>query len=95
MNDEIKELQERIINIAKRHSVKRLALFGSIVRGEMKANSDIDILVVFEGDKSLLDLIGLEIDLKDELERNVGVFTYNSIHPLLRDSILSEQEVIL
>ena len=95
MNDEIKELQERIINIAKRHSVKRLALFGSIVRGEMKANSDIDMLVVFEGDKSLLDLIGLEIDLKDELERNVDVFTYNSIHPLLRESILSEQVVIL
>lgn len=70
-------------------------MFGSFVRGEMGEGSDIDILVEFKGEKSLLDLAGLKIELEELLGRKVDVLTYNSLHPLLKDRILSEQEAIL
>jgi hypothetical protein len=65
------------------------------VRGEQKEDSDLDVLVEFEGKKSLLDLAGLKIKLEEVLGRRVDVLTYNSLHPLLRDRILQEQKVIL
>jgi len=58
-------------------------------------SSDIDILVEFGAEKSLLDLAGLEIELEESLGRKVDVLTYNSLHPLLKERILSEQRVIL
>jgi hypothetical protein len=65
------------------------------VRGEHRGDSDIDILVEFEGEKSLLDLARLKIELEKVLRRRVDVLTYGSLHPLLRDRILQEQKVIL
>lgn len=56
----------------------------------MTDKSDIDILVEFEGQKSLLDLAGLKLDLEDALERPVDLLTYRSIHPLLKDRIREE-----
>jgi len=81
--------------VLERYDVKRAAVFGSLVRGEQKEGSDIDILVEFEGEKSLLDLAGLKIELEEALHRKVDVLTYNSLHPLLKDRILQEQKVIL
>lgn len=43
--------------------------------------------------KTLLDLVGLELDLQEVLNRKVDVVTYHSLHPLLKDYILKEQEV--
>jgi predicted nucleotidyltransferase len=73
----------------------RAAIFGSFVRGEMQETSDLDILVEFKGEKSLLDLAGLKIELEELLGRKVDVLTYDSLHPLLKENILSEQKVIL
>ena len=95
MNMELKEIKSKIIPVLKRNDIKRAAIFGSFVRGEQKKDSDIDILVEFDGKKSLLDLAGLKIELEEILGRKVDVLTYNSLHPLLRDRILQEQKVIL
>jgi len=95
MHMELEELRDRIIPILQRNDVKRAAVFGSFVRGEQKEDSDIDILVEFKGEKSLLDLAGLKIELEEALNRKVDVLTYNSLHPLLKDRILREQKVIL
>jgi len=79
----------------KRYGVKKASLFGSFVRGENTERSDIDILVEFEGERSLLDLSSLKIDLEEALGRRVDVLTYNSINPLLKERILKEQKAIL
>ena len=92
---QIEDIKDLIIKILKKHGVKRAALFGSIVRGEATKNSDIDLLVEFKGRKSLLDLAGLKIELEEILKTDVDVVTYNSLHPLLKKQILSEQKVIL
>jgi len=96
MNDDrIDEIKNMLIKVLKKHGVKKAALFGSIVRGEATEESDIDLLIEFEGRKSLLDLAGLQLELQELLRRRVDVLTYKSLHPLLKDRILSEQEVIL
>lgn len=95
MDMELEEVKYKIIPILKRYDVNRAAFFGSFVRGEQKEDSDIDILVEFKSEKSLLDLAGLKIELEEALGRRVDVLTYNSLHPLLRDRILQEQKVIL
>ncbi|HEC87084.1 MAG TPA: hypothetical protein ENI49_04370 [Thermoplasmatales archaeon] len=57
--------------------------------------SDIDLLIEFEGKKSLLDLVELKLELQESLRRDVDVLTYKSLHPLLKEKILSKQEEIL
>lgn len=95
MNEQIRAVHETVREILQQNGIRRAAFFGSIVRGEMTDESDIDILVEFEGHKSLLDLAGLKLDLEDALERRVDLLTYRSLHPMLKDRILAEQVPIL
>lgn len=92
---QIDEIKKMLIKVLREHGVKKAAFFGSIVRGEATERSDIDLLVEFEGRKSLLDLAGLKLELQELLKKKVDVVTYKSLHPLLKEKILSEQEVIL
>jgi predicted nucleotidyltransferase len=92
---QIQEFRSKIIEVLQRHDIQRASLFGSIVRDEMREDSDIDLLVEFRGKKSLLDLMGLKLDLEDTIKRRFDVVTYKSISPLLRDRILAEQVAIL
>ncbi|MBI5903865.1 MAG: nucleotidyltransferase family protein [Deltaproteobacteria bacterium] len=94
-NNQIERIKENLAGVLERNGVKKAAIFGSVARGEATEESDIDLLVEFEGKKSLLDLSGLKLELEDILGRKVDVLTYNSLHPLLRDRILKEQVLIL
>ena len=95
MKSKNKEIRKIILPILKRYDVSRAGIFGSFARGETRKGSDLDLLVEFSGRKSLLDLAGLRIKLQEALRMDVDVLTYNSLHPLLRERILGEQEVIL
>lgn len=95
MNAKLEEVRSLIIDILKKKDVKKAALFGSILKGDFNSESDIDILIKFEGEKSLLDLADLKMELVDKLGRKVDILTYDSIHPLLKDIILNEQVQIL
>jgi predicted nucleotidyltransferase len=83
------------IRTLKRHDVAHASTFGSFARGDVEENSDLDPLVEFKGEKSLLDLVGLKLELEDALGRSVDVLTYNTLHPAIRDRILSEQVMVL
>ena len=95
MEARIEELKQKILPILRQRDVARAAIFGSFVRGENIEASDVDLLVEFDGEKSLLDLAGLKIELEELLGQRVDVLTYNSLHPLLKEKILNEQKVIL
>jgi len=92
---QIEQIKLKILPILQRYGVKRVGLFGSFVRGQMKPHSDIDILVEIEKDISLLDFVGLKLEIEEALNRKVDLVEYNTIKPLLRERILSEQEIIL
>lgn len=91
----IEEIKNKILPILKQAGVKRSSIFGSYVRGEETKKSDIDILVELPKGSSLLDLIGLEIELKKAVGKKVDLLTYNSINPLLKDYIQKDQLRIL
>lgn len=93
--DKLEEIKDIIIKVLKKHNVKRAAIFGSIARGEATEESDIDIVIEFEGRKSLLDLVDLKLELQELLGKKVDVITYNSINPLLKEQILNEQKILL
>jgi len=95
MDSQINNYKSLILPILKKFGVLKASLFGSIARCEMTKDSDIDILVEFQDDKTLLDLVGLQNALIEKLKRNVDVITFNSIHPLLKEQILNEQVKIL
>lgn len=61
-----------------------------------KKRSDIDILIEYRkgAGKSLLDMVKLQFELEEILGRKVDLFTYDGIHSLIKDSILSHREVI-
>ena len=75
--------------------VMHAAIFGSIARGDAKENNDLDILIEFKGEKSMLDLIRLKIELEDVLKREVGVVEYSAVHPYLKERISKEQVAVL
>jgi predicted nucleotidyltransferase len=95
MKIDIEEIKRKILPVLQRYGVKRGGLFGSYVRGEMKEDSDIDILVEIEKDISLLDFVGLKLEIEETLGRKVDLVEYNTIKPLLREKILKEQVIIL
>jgi hypothetical protein len=95
MNTYIEEIKRKISPILQRYGVKKVGLFGSCVRGDMRANSDIDILVEIERDISLLDFVGLKLEIEEVLGNKVDLVEYNTIKPLLREKILKEQVIIL
>lgn len=88
------QIKSIAVSILKKNGVVRAALFGSIVRGDRTPQSDIDILVELEEGKTLLDLIGLRLALEEQLDAKVDVVTYDSLHPLLKETIVHEQELI-
>ena len=91
----VDEVKVKILPVLDRHDVVRASIFGSLAREESDEKSDVDILVELRGEKSLLDLAGLKIELEELLGRGVDVLTFESLHPLLKDRILREQRVIL
>jgi len=87
----ITNLKKKILPILKKNKVKKAGIFGSYARGDYNKNSDIDILVRVNSEWSLLDLVGLELELKKILGKDVDLLTYNGIHPLLKNIILKEE----
>ena len=95
MNKKIEQISKLILPILQRYGVSKAALFGSVVKDQARPDSDIDILVQIENDISLLDFVGLKLELEQILKANVDVVEYDTIKPLLRETILKEQQVIL
>ncbi len=84
-------LIERVLPVLRRYGVRRAGLFGSYARGEADAASDLDLVVELPTGSSLLDLIGLEQDLSDELGLTVEATTYRALHPDIRDRVLQDE----
>jgi predicted nucleotidyltransferase len=91
----IREIRRKISPVLEKYGVVKAALFGSIVSGTATKRSDIDLLVKLPNNASLLDLAGLKIDLEEKLGKKLDVLTYNSLHPLLRETILKSQKIIV
>ncbi|HUU78744.1 MAG TPA: nucleotidyltransferase family protein [candidate division Zixibacteria bacterium] len=94
MQRSLEDIKNKILPILQQFDVVKAAVFGSQAKGEASETSDLDLLVEFAGKKSLFDLVELKLALEEILQCKVDVLTYNSIHPLIKDTILSEEVVI-
>ena len=88
------EINNEILKILQKYGAKKIAVFGSYARGENRKDSDIDILVELPDGISLFDFVGMKQELEEKLNKKIDLVTYNSISPLLKDIILSEQKVL-
>jgi predicted nucleotidyltransferase len=75
----------------KKYGVKKIGLFGSYIRNEQKAESDIDILVEFEEEKKTFDnYMDLKFLLEDLFNRNVDLVVTEAIKPDLKPYIFEK-----
>ena len=86
----IREKSAEIRHVAARHGARNVRVFGSVVRGEAGATSDVDFLVEVGAETSAWFPAGLVLDLEALLGRPVDVVTEQSLHPTLREVVLSE-----
>ena len=82
--------REEILRLAQRRGARNLRVFGSVARGEANQDSDLDLLVDWEPNRSLLDHAGLVQDLQELLGTKVHVGTEKSLHWYVRERILRE-----
>ena len=87
--------KEKIADFCKQNHIRRLYLFGSVLREDFRPGSDIDVLVEFKpGTRvGLIRLSGLEIELGDIIGRKVDLNTPGFLSKYYRDKILGEAEV--
>lgn len=83
-------LHEQVPMLAERYSVETLEVFGSYVRDEQKKDSDLDILVTFKEEPSLLTFIAMENYLSDLLGVKVDLVMKDSLKPVIGKTILRE-----
>ena len=82
--------RSEILRIAAQYGARNVRLFGSVARGEEGPESDVDLLVEFDADRSLLDHVALVQDLEELLGRKVQVTTTDALHWYIRDRVLAE-----
>jgi hypothetical protein len=101
-DEEIQTKTHRILSLIKSHKaniqafgVLKLGLFGSVVRGQQQADSDVDLLVEFvSGKKTFDNFIHLSFFLEDLLEKRIEVVTLESVSPYIRPHIMKEVEYV-
>lgn len=85
---------DRIAEFCRRHGIARLSLFGSILREDFGLDSDIDVLVEFDGPTpSLLDLGGMQVELSQMLGRTVDLKTWGFLSDRIRRRVEQERKI--
>ena len=84
------EKREDILRLAASRGARNVRVFGSVARGEANEDSDLDLLVDVESGRSLLDVVGLWLDLEMLLGRKVDLLTEGGVNRHLRETILTE-----
>lgn len=86
---------EPIAKLCRRYHIRRLALFGSVLREDFRPESDVDMLVEFEPNQTPgLEFFTIEDELGQLLGRRVDLNTPASLSQYFRDEVLAEAETI-
>ena len=88
--DFLHEKREDVLEVAERHGVTSIRIFGSVARGDESAESDIDLLITTGPKVSPWFPAGLILDLEQLLGRHIDIVTESGLNPLLRDQVLTE-----
>jgi predicted nucleotidyltransferase len=84
----------QIADFCRRHHIRKLAFFGSVVRDDFRPDSDVDVLVEFEpGHVPGLAFFGMEMELSEILGRKVDLNTPQFVSPYFRSQVQADAEV--
>lgn len=90
--EDIRRLRPQIMTLARQCRAREIFVFGSYVRGDMRVDSDIDFLVDFEDDYTLLDIARLLNGLEDLLGQKVDVVDRPSLREELQETVFREAQ---
>lgn len=84
--------ETKLADLCRGYHVRELSVFGSVARGEMRPDSDIDLLVEFlpNANVGLIEHAGLMLDLERLLGKKVDLVSKNGLKPRIRSSILAD-----
>jgi len=88
--DLLQSQKEAVLEVAQRHGVTSIKVFGSVARGDESSESDIDLLVTTGPKVSPWFPAGLILELEELLGRHIDIVTESGLNPLLRDQVLTE-----
>ena len=90
----IESQRSEIRALADRHGFDDVRVFGSMARGDVDEQSDVDLLVNLPAGKTGLALGALLMDVQDLLGQRVDVVTENCLHPAFRSRVLREAQIL-
>ena len=82
--------QESLAQFCQRHHIRKLSVFGSVLRSDFRSDSDVDFLVEFEPGQTpgLIRLAGIELELSDLIQRKADLRTPRDLSRYFRDDVL-------
>ncbi|MDA0745114.1 MAG: nucleotidyltransferase family protein [bacterium] len=95
MNQSVKLPREQIAKFCRRHRIRKLAFFGSVLRENFGPDSDVDVLVEFAPDAriGLIGMAGIELELSEILGRKVDLRTPQDLSHYFRDDVIRQAEI--
>jgi predicted nucleotidyltransferase len=84
----LKAKRDEILQVCAKYGARNVRVFGSVARSEADEQSDIDLLVEFEPNRSLLDHAGLWVELQELLGVKVDVVSAHGLKPRIRQRVL-------
>lgn len=88
--DILERLRDLAPGLAQRYRLTSMGVFGSVARGEQRPDSDIDVLVTFEGKPNLRRFMGLKLDLEESLQSPVDLATPEDLRGFARGNVDKE-----
>jgi uncharacterized protein len=86
--------RQRIAEFCRKHHIRKLSLFGSVLRDDFQPGSDVDVLVTFEPGQVIgLRIVDIEDELAQLLGRRVDLVSEKYLNRRIRDRVLSAAEV--
>ncbi|MEK7475629.1 MAG: nucleotidyltransferase family protein [Candidatus Coatesbacteria bacterium] len=82
--------RDEILRVAAAHGARNVRVFGSVARGDARPDSDVDLLVEFQAQPSLMDHVRFGLDLERVLGRKVDVVTERELRASKREQVLRE-----
>jgi hypothetical protein len=88
--------REKVAEFCRRHHIRKLSLFGSVLRKDFRPDSDVDVLVEFQPARvvGLIRLAGIERELSGVIGRKVDIRTAADLSRYFRDEVLATAEVL-
>jgi len=87
--------KEKLVEFCRKNHIRKLSVFGSAIRGELKPDSDIDLLIEFEEGQTpgLFTIIRMEMELAETLGRKVDLRTPDDLSKYFRDEVMRNAKI--